>query len=66
MPVAADPPPAEQAEGEKVVLTLKELAAQFGFADPQAFRRAVLDRGRIWFRRISRSRFEVLVAELPS
>lgn len=60
----ADPMPA-MPEGPKMVLTLAELAAAFGYADPHKFRLAVLDTGRVWHRRISRSRIEVLASDIP-
>lgn len=57
--------PAVERSGETVILTLGELAARYGFSNPQKFRAAVIEGGRLEVRRLSRSRWEVCVDDLP-
>lgn len=51
---------------ETVCLSLTDLADKFEYSDADRFRRMVLERGRIPFRRVSRNRWQVRKDDLPA
>ena len=55
--------------GDDVKLTtmsLRDLAKTFDFANPQKFKQAVLESGRLQYARLSRKRFIVRKSDLPT
>lgn len=63
---AAAPGEAPLHPSDCVVMGLKDLAGRFGYQSPQKFRKAILDSGRIAYRRLSHRSFMVRASDLPA